>query len=76
MATSLSQTDYDALLAAVELYTFGTAPENQLHVDVIQRLAVPAVNSGFVDSTGQFQQLCTDRPFTTLILFAAFLGHP
>lgn len=76
MATTLSTADYDAVLDAVELYTLGTAPENQLHVDVIQQLAGPAVNSGFAASTGAWQQLCTDRPFTTLILFAAYLGHP
>jgi hypothetical protein len=76
MATALSQTDYNAVLAAINLYLFGTAPENQLHVDVIDRLAKPAVNSGFAKSTGDFKTQATDRPFTTLIRFAAFLGHP
>lgn len=76
MATTLSTAQYSAIQQAITLYTTGTAPENQFHVDAIGLVAPVAAAIGFSASTGAFQQAAEDRPLTTLLALAAFIGHP
>lgn len=76
MATTLSSDQYATLNKAINLYLVGTAPENQLHVDAIDILAPVAVAVGFSATTGAFAEAAKDRPITTLIQFAAYIGKP
>lgn len=76
MATTLSTAQYDVLQDAVKLVTTGTAPENQFHVDLADRVAPVAVAIGFSPSLGQFHEDVRDRPYTTILRLAAFIGKP
>jgi hypothetical protein len=76
MAVTLSQAQYNAVQAAVNLYLKGTAVENQLHVDAIDAVAPVAKAIGFSASTGAFAESAKHHPVTTLLQLAAFIGKP
>jgi hypothetical protein len=76
MAVKLSSADYASLQNAIQLMTADPAPEIPFDDEVIFRSGPAAVNSGFVKTDGQWKQKCQDWPISTLLSFAAFLGHP
>lgn len=76
MATTLSTAQYAALNHAISEYTIATAPENQLHEKVIQEVIPVMVATAFSADSGTAQQALRDRPLTTLLAFAAYLGKP
>lgn len=76
MAVTLSTAQYNVLQRAIQEYTLATAPENQIHNKFIEEIIPVFVAVGFVANTGLAQQKLQDRPLTTLLAFAAFLGHP
>lgn len=76
MAITLSQAQYNTLQAVINDYVLGTAPENQLHDTEVNSLAGVMAAVGFQTDSGTAAQALRDRPLTTLVAFAAFVGHP
>jgi hypothetical protein len=76
MAVTLTTAQYNVLQHAINQYVLATAPENQIHDEFIEEIVGVIVATGFIANTGLAQQKLQDRPLTTLLGFAAFLGHP
>ena len=74
MAHTFSQTESNGL-AEVLTYLNG-APEIPFDSTVIERVANIAVSAGFVTSNLEFAERAKDKPITTLLEFAAYLGAP
>lgn len=76
MAIVLTAAQYAVLQHAIQSYVLGTAPENQFHESAIHEISRVTVATGFHSDTHTAQQAFRDRPFTTLVGFAAFIGFP
>lgn len=74
MAHTFSTDEATSLTEVLE-YLRG-APEIPFDSTVIERVANLAVSVGFVSSNLEFAERAKDKPITTLLEFAAFLGAP
>jgi hypothetical protein len=69
----LSQAQVDQVGEAIELMLAAQAYETPLAEDVIEPLAAVAESSGFL-TRGGFYEAVKDRPISTLLRWAIFLG--
>lgn len=69
----LSAVESAQLVSAFDLLRIGTAYETPFAEDVIERLAPAAESSGFL-SKGGFYEAIRDRPVSTMLQWALFLG--
>jgi len=69
----LTPSEMASLDSAIGLMELGTAYERPLADDVIARLRPVAASSGFATS-GAFTENLRDRPVSTLLQFALYLG--
>jgi len=76
MAHTFSASEYSKLVAASQFMTLGSATELPFDDAVINRVGVVAVSSGFAASAGAWKEACQLNPISTLLNFAAYIGHP
>lgn len=69
----LTATENAQLFEAFNLLTVGTAYETPFADDVIERLAPAAESSGFLTKGGLYEAI-RDRPVSTMLQWALFLG--
>lgn len=69
----LTQAQQTAILSAVDLMIAGQAYETPFSEDVIERLAPVASSTGFL-TRGGFYEAVKDRPVSTMLQWALFLG--
>ncbi len=69
----LTASESRQLFSGYELMLKGTAYETPFALDVIQRLAPVAASTGFL-TLGGFHEAIRDRPFSTMLRWALFLG--
>jgi len=70
----LTTTAISQIQSAVTLMETGSAYETPFAEDVIERVAPAAVSSGFLNSTGQFYEDIKNRPVSTCLKWALYLG--
>jgi hypothetical protein len=73
--TFLTSAQQAKLTTAIQLMEQGTAYETPFALDVIQRLEPVAVSSGFAPSTGWFEDRIKDKPVSTMLKWALFVGQ-
>lgn len=74
MATFLSTSNVQTLQKAANLMLAEQARETPFDATVSQVVANAAVSSGFSASTGQFLEAIKLKPYSTLLLFLAYVG--
>jgi hypothetical protein len=72
MAT-LSQTNKDALQAAIDRLVKENATEIPFDAEIIERVAKVAASTGFLGA-GNFKEAARDRPISVLLQFIKFIG--